>query len=212
MEAETVYTVITADIVDSRKIRRRQAEQERIITALQSLNACYAGDLTTLFSLSAGDQIQAVAAFPSVTFRLIRSLRGRLFPLQLRCGIGFGTLSTAIDAENSGLMDGPAFHMARRALDSLKSDAHGLTRCEGLGEADPQLNVVLRLLDTIQARWTSKQWVAVDAYERAGTYEAAGQAIGLTASAVYQRCNAAGWEAYRRGEELAGRWVTGARY
>lgn len=209
MKAESVFTVITADIVNSRKITGRQAEQERIITALHGLNACHEGDLTTLFSLSAGDQIQAVATFPSSAFRLVRSLRGRLFPLRLRCGIGFGTISTAIDTENSGLMDGPAFHLARRALDSLKSDAHGLTRCEGFGEVDPQLNTVLRLLDTIQGRWTGKQWAAVDAYEKAGTYETAGRAIGLTASGVYQRCDAAGWEAYRRGEELAARWVTG---
>lgn len=202
-----VYTVVTADIIKSRRIERRESEQGRIIRYLDELNGELGSFLTSQLSLSSGDQIQAVVSERAQAPALLTRLRGGLLPLRLRCGVGFGELTTSVHSSNPGWMDGPAFHNARRALDGLKGGPHGRTCWVGFGPVDDWLNALYGLLDAIQSRWTSGQWSAIRAYERFGQYEPAGKAMGISGSGVYQHCAAAHWEAYRRGEELAAQWL-----
>lgn len=200
-------TVITADIVKSRRIQARRDEQERIIEVLENLNNRLQSDLVASFSLSAGDQIQAVVAAPERMPLVIRRLRAGLWPLRLHCGLGFGGINTAIHPDNPGWMDGPVFHNARKALDEAKNMTHAHTRWSGFDGLDGNLNAIYGLLDAVQSGWTSRHWEAVHIYEVLGTFELAGRQLGITGSAVYQRCAAAHWDAFRKGEDTVSEWL-----
>lgn len=201
------YTVITADVIKSRRIEARGAEQERIIRYLEELNEKFGSWLAAGFVLSAGDQIQAVVGRPDRAPEVLRFLRGGLLPLRLRCGIGFGEITTAVHPSNPGWMDGPAFHRARAGLDEIKDDPYRMTCWRGFGALDDWLDGLYGLLDAVQSKWTPRQWAAIIAYIRVGRYELAGRNLGISGPGVYKQCRAAHWEAFRRGEELAVRWL-----
>ncbi|HBE05982.1 MAG TPA: hypothetical protein DCY85_05780, partial [Firmicutes bacterium] len=64
MDTQRQYVVLTTDLVRSRRIKGRQAEQERVLQAIDTINLECAALLATRFYLSNGDQIQGVAAEP----------------------------------------------------------------------------------------------------------------------------------------------------
>ncbi|NLA46743.1 MAG: SatD, partial [Firmicutes bacterium] len=105
-------------------------------------------------------------------------------------------------------MDGSAFHYSRAALEEMKSRRKAATRFAG-ERADiwAAVNAFYTLIDTIQDRWSAKQWQAVDAYERAGTYAAAAAELGISPQNVAKRCQAAGWKAVAEAERFLSAYV-----
>lgn len=209
MDKELQYVVLTADLVRSRRIKGRQAEQERVLKAIDTINAECAVFLVSEFYLSNGDQIQGVTAQPDKVPLLLRRLRGLLHPAGIRAGIGLGTITTELIPQNPGWMDGPAFHFAREALEAAKDKTNCFTIFTGFGtDQDSALNIVYLLIDALMTRWTKRQWEAVSAYELMRTYETAGRSLGISASAVFQHCAAARRDAVAAGEGLAEKWLT----
>jgi hypothetical protein len=209
LDTQRQYVVLTTDLVRSRRIKGRQAEQERVLQAIDTINLECAALLATRFYLSNGDQIQGVAAEPQKVPLLLRRLRGLLHPVGIRAGVGLGTITTALMPENPGWMDGPAFHKARAALETAKAKTNCFTIFDGFGaDQDQALNTIYLLIDALITRWTKRQWEAVSAYERMRTYETAGKSLNISASAVFQHCVAARREAVAAGEVLVEKWLT----
>jgi len=93
-------------------------------------------------------------------------------------------------------MDGSAFHRSRAALEQIKSRRDAATHFLGDEQKTwEKLNAFYNLIDAIESRWSVKQWQAVDAYERAGTYAAASRELQITPQNVAKRCRAASWKA-----------------
>lgn len=199
-----LVTVITADIIRSR-------EAGGLLAALPGKVAAIAHPLlVTAFSLSRGDEIQAVCRGPLQAPELVRQLRFACLPLRLRVGVGVGEIERGAPgvaavhdtAITSWDMNGSAFTRAREALESLGKGTVPRTaaRC-GDPLLDEVANAIWALSDAIQRRWTRAQWDAVYHYERLGTYEAAGKALGIALQNVQKRCKAASWPAVRQAEE-----------
>ena len=196
-----LYAVITADIIQSRKL---ELPVERIEQTLAS----FAGEhLVKSFALSRGDEIQGVTSDLSVIVLLVRRLRYVMRPLAIRVGMSIGEIEDdkLKKAGTSWDLSGEVFFSARAALDMAKksrvSNTFFLCSDDLLSTA---LNTSLSLLETIESGWTEKQWQAVHVYEREGTYEKAARVLGVTAPAVQQHCDKAGWNVVRAAEkELA---------
>lgn len=207
MKELELVTVITADIIRSR-------EAGDLLAALPSKVAAITHPLLmTTFSLSRGDEIQAVCRGPLQAPELVRQLRFACLPLRLRIGVGVGEIESSepgmpgvAGARDGSItswdMNGSAFTRAREALESLGKGTVPRTaaRC-GDPLLDEAANAIWALSDAIQRRWTRAQWEAIDRYERLGTYEAAGRALGIALQNVQKRCKAASWPAVRQGEE-----------
>ncbi|MGE5588909.1 MAG: SatD family protein [Clostridia bacterium] len=200
--AMDLVTVVTADIIRSRESRDLMA------TLPAKLAAVMHPLLATGFSVSRGDEIQAVCRGPLQAPELVRQLRFACLPLRLRVGVGVGEIEPgpgvpgAHTTASSWDMNGSAFRRAREALESLgKGTAPCTAVRSGDSFFDETANAFWALMDAIQQRWTPAQWDAVHHYERLGTYDAAGKALGIALQNVQKRCKAASWPAVKQAEQ-----------
>ncbi len=192
----SLFTVITADVIASRQQPVALAQKEVVLAGLNH------PDLLTAFTISRGDEVQAVVAGPLLPLNLVRRLRFYCRPLLLRVGLGVGRIITGLEKKNSWEMNGPAFFRSRRALESLKNERRVFTRVDtGDDVFDRLANALLALVDTVQSGWTDAQWEAVTVYEEKGTYQEAAQILGIAYQNVEKRCRAARWWAVRQAEE-----------
>jgi hypothetical protein len=199
------FYVVTADIISSRKHENAVTLAE---AGLANLNARYRSGLTADFTLYRGDEIQGALgenggyrpADPPSALSFARS--------KLRIGVGAGSIATGFGKKYAWQMDGSAFHHSRAALDEIKGRRAAAT-CFAGERLDKWavVNAFYGLIDTIQNRWSAKQWQAVDAYECAGTYEAAAARLGISPQNVAKRCQAAGWKAVAEAERFMTAYV-----
>lgn len=199
------FYVVTADIISSRKHESAAALAE---TGLADLNTRYRSELTADFTLYRGDEIQGALGGTADIVRLIRHLRFHLHGIKLRVGVGAGSIATGLGKKYAWQMDGSAFHHSRAALDQIKGRRAAATCFTGeKPDKWAVVNAFYGLNDTIQNRWSTKQWQAVDAYERAGTYEAASAELGISPQNVAKRCQAAGWKAVGEAERFLSAYI-----
>ena len=190
-----LYTVLTADVIDSRRQEAVVAEKKAKLRELTDDN------LMTPFTFSRGDEIQTVLAGVLSSPALIRKLRYYCLPLQLRVGVGIGLITSGLEATSSWEMNGPSFHRARQALDEIKQGRHWQTRLvSGDPGLDQMVNTLFVLYDVIQSRWTPSQWEGVMLYEATGSYKEAAKLLGVAFQNVEKRCRAARWWALRETE------------
>ncbi|MEW5785159.1 MAG: SatD family protein [Bacillota bacterium] len=193
MASKDYYYVITADVIGSRREKNSLSLAEK---GLSRLNTRYRAALAVDFSIYRGDEIQGFITEKDDLIRFLRHLRYYLKPLSLRIGVGCGCIETGLNKEFTWQMDGSAFHFSRASLNRIKSARVPATRFAGENERLWQtVNTFYVLLDAVQNRWSEKQWYAVDAYERGGTYEAAAAELQVSPQSVNKRCRAADWKA-----------------
>jgi len=114
----SIYTVITADIMGSRKSNLYTIEElNKKLAKFQ-----YPEEMVTPFKILRGDEIQGVFKGVLTNPQILRRLRYCIYPVQLRIGIGIGNIIEGLDKDTSWQMNGPAFHLARNALDQIKAD------------------------------------------------------------------------------------------
>ena len=191
-----LFTVITADVINSRQQGAVVEEKKKGLSELVSL------ELLTPFSFSRGDEIQGVCVSRQISPALLRQLRYFCLPLKLRIGIGWGRITSGLGVKSSWQMDGPAFYRARQALEEVKKDWRLHTMLVSGDQAfDQAVNALFTLYDTIQSRWTTEQWEGVMVYEEAGTYQKAADRLGVAFQNVEKRCRAAHWWAIQTAEE-----------
>lgn len=188
-------TVLTADVIDSRKVGLDQD------TLTRSLNELTHPALLVPFAVSRGDEVQGIMSGWLSAPQLVRMLRWRCLPHKLRVGIGTGYYDGRLEADPWKL-SGPAFFQARKALESIAASKNPATRVvTGEDGLDTLINSVWLLFDTLMSRWTPGQWEAVMTYEQAGTYAAAAKTLGVAAQNVQKRCKAAHWQQIRQAEQ-----------
>ncbi len=200
------HYVITADIIHS---RRRQNAAARAEAGLAALNDRYRDQLTAPFTLYRGDEIQGALCGSVDIARVLRHLRYHCLGLMLRVGVGRGAITGGLDKEYAWQMDGSAFHYSREALEKIKKKREPATRFAGEDEELwSTVNAFCSLIDSIESRWSAKQWQAVDAYERRGTFEAAALELGISPQNAAKRCQAAGWKAVAEAERFLKAYIS----
>lgn len=199
------FFVVTTDIISSRKHENANSLAE---AGLSALNARYRSELKADFTLYRGDEIQGALGGTADIVRLIRHLRFYLLGLDLRIGVGAGGITTGLEKEYAWQMDGSAFHHSRAALDEIKNRRSAATCFAGEKlKKWETVNAFYGLIDTIENRWSIKQWQAVDAYERAGTFATAAIELGISPQNVAKRCQAAAWKAVAKAEDFLAAYI-----
>jgi len=130
--------VLIADIVASRKIKDRSAAQKALTAVIRQRNRKNP-HLVSPYTITLGDEFQAVFNQADDLFIDVMSLILALYPEQIRFSIGVGTIDTPINRQQAIGMDGPAFYLARQGIDQLKTSDYLFTT-NGLLES--QQNIV----------------------------------------------------------------------
>src|SRR5487761_679546 len=187
MSKRRLYGVLIADVIASGSRSRLPA---LLHDRLRQATRAHRGRKLILlpYAVTAGDEFQANTARLEAIPWLLLDLRRRLQPISLCIGIGIGEVAGRIRPPVSEL-DGEAFRMARRALESLKKSGGrkraALTAfCTRDAEFDSLVNLIYQLQDTLVHRMTQKQWKTFAAQIENGRMEDTARAMGLNISTV----------------------------
>jgi len=150
------YLVLIGDVLGSRQLPARAQFQRRLGTTLASLNG-RRKNLASPFTLTLGDEFQAVYRDPSGLFSDIFTLLAQVAPVRARFAVAVGEVVTPINPKQAIGMDGPAFHLARARLEELKAQGDLL----GVQEAgDPRWKLsgaTLAVLSGLIKGWRQKR-------------------------------------------------------
>lgn len=145
---------VIADIVESREIPNRSDFQRRLKQSLDELNQHRDDSLLSPFTLTLGDEFQAVYSRFDHAFRDLIDILVALSPHRLRVALAYGPLSTEINPKAALEMDGRAFHDARETLEKLKKEGRSIVQVSVAGPFDPDMvNLGLRLLANAMESW-----------------------------------------------------------
>lgn len=137
---------VIGDLVNSKQIEDRYAFQELLAKNLAHIG----GDsLDSPYTLTLGDEFQALYAVPTGLFYDLFQIRSFIYPVQCRFSIALGEITTPINTKQAIGMDGPAFHLARKGIDTLKKNEQQLT-IAGLPDSLGEL-----LLPMVHLLWAS---------------------------------------------------------
>src|ERR1700756_618865 len=159
------HGVLIADVVESRfhpHLRSSLNEKLRMASIAQLDDQL----VRVPYAVTAGDEFQTIARRVDSIPRLILDLRRRLQPLQLRIGIGIGSIREPIRPPVNRIA-GQAFEFARAAINQIKETRKypTLTAFRSYSsELDEITNLVYGLHDSLLRQISAKQWETIAIY------------------------------------------------
>lgn len=117
------YIVLIGDLVGSKDLNNREREkcQSILKETVEKINKEDSSSIRSPLTITLGDEFQAVYDNLSTVLADSWSVLAALHPVGFRFSMGIGRIYTPINSEQALGMDGPAFHVARRGMDQLKS-------------------------------------------------------------------------------------------
>ncbi len=177
-----VIAVVFADVLEG-----GAADHEKLRGALERINQLFHPAIAEPFALVSEDRIDGALADPAQAPLCLSVLRELVAPMQVRAGVGVGTVEHLRDASAT---DRDVYSIARRALQLTVRDK-GLTRYLGTGDAgDVLLCALCRLVDPLIRARTLKQWEAIAAYRELGHQRDVAERLGVTRQSVGDRLSA----------------------
>ena len=159
----------------------------RLRPALERLNRLFAPAVAEPFAVTGTGRVDGALADPAQAPLCISVLRETLAPLQLRAGVGIGTVEHVRDSAAGGR---DVYSVARHALQLAVRD-DSLCCYLGTGDAgDVLLGALCRLVDPLIRARTPKQWEAIAAYRELGHQRDVAERLGVTRQSVGDRLTA----------------------
>ncbi|MBM4040254.1 MAG: hypothetical protein FJ290_17245 [Planctomycetes bacterium] len=200
------YVVLTGDIVSSRQVANRAQLQARLRKLLARVNNAYRELIVVPMTISGGDEFQGVVTLHERVPAILKDLAQGLLPVQVRVGVGVGTLSTGL-AARAQEMDGEAFVRSRQAVEEAKRDDARLWFVTGDGFFDLAANAISRLLWAIRESWKPLHWRRAALKDQGWTEARIARAEGVRQASISGSLAWAGHAAVRNGEaSLADLW------
>jgi DNA-binding CsgD family transcriptional regulator len=185
---ENVYLAVIGDVVGSRDVENRGNLQRHLNLAIDRVNKNYKEQIAAGFVLTIGDEFQGLLNQATGVEVLLSDLRASVHPVELRFGIGFGTLDTTLEMVALG-MDGPCFHRARTAIE--RAETRGTPNEVEVGLERPGLHIYSLLYAGLRKGWTTRQRQVFDLAMARVPGKSIALRLGITASAVSQHLRAA---------------------
>ena len=110
------------DVKNSRSysIQDRNSIQNSILKSINILNKIFKNSIEKEVEFSAGDEIQGLFLSSQAAYLYYRLFSMLIFPVEIHCGIGFGTWDIKVESASSTAQDGTVYHYARNAIDEAK--------------------------------------------------------------------------------------------
>ncbi len=182
-----LYSVITADVVGSRKVPAFRKKRDAKLRALSHLHLARKMVLSP-YAVTAWDEFQVILTRPEHTPRVMLDLRRLFYPMELWIAVGMGKVTEARRAPVNLYAGGEAFERARVAADRLKKGNPKyrlLTGFEsGNDEFDTIANTIYRLHDAILEKITQTQWTTINLQIETGSQEETAKKLSRTVSTI----------------------------
>jgi hypothetical protein len=188
------YLVLIGDIIASRHSPDRKDLQNRLKALLKKLNHRKPKPISP-YTLTLGDEFQAVFDTADYVFRDIVQIMESLHPDQVRFSLGLGNITTELNRNQALGMDGPAFYRAREGITRLK-DSGELLDLSGLPDSwAPLAEGSLRLLSQRIQKWEANRLAVLHGLLVGDPVKTIAANLGVTEQAVYKNIRSGGLEA-----------------
>ena len=208
-----MYLALIADVIDSKMVQERFDLQKQLEKTLQTMNELFGEFLASSFTLTLGDEFQALLKVDAPVFQMIDTLRSELTPTQLRFGIGLGEILTDIDPLQSIGADGPAYWNARAAINLVhQKNDYGNTQIyfsSGKEKQDFFVNALIASGEAIRSGWRgSQEEILLDllkrcVYSENFSQQDLAQSLAIIPSALSKRLKSSSIRVYLRGRAAA---------
>lgn len=136
------YAAIIFDIIDSRRYIDRYDVQNILMESVSYLNKVYEYAIKKQVVSSAGDEFQGLFYDIQTAFLYIRKLQLIIYPIKIRCGIGYGEIKYDTEKWSSVSIDGEAYYLARDAINSVQKRKSNAIRFNTNSRYDKYLNTL----------------------------------------------------------------------
>ena len=208
-----MYFALIADVIDSKMVQERLDLQKQVEKTLQKMNELFGDYLASRFTLTLGDEFQALLKVDAPVFQIIDTLRSELTPTQLRFGIGLGEIVTDIDPLQSIGADGPAYWNARAAINFVhQKNDYGNTQIyfsSGKENQDFFVNTLIASGEAIRSGWRDSQEEILlnllkrSVYSESFSQQDLAQSLAINPSALSKRLKSSSIRVYLRGRAAA---------
>ena len=208
-----MYLALIADVIDSKMVQERFDLQKQVEKTLQKMNELFGDYLASRFTLTLGDEFQALLEVDAPVFQIVDTLRSELTPTQLRFGIGLGEIVTAIDPLQSIGADGPAYWNARAAINFVhQKNDYGSTQIyfsSGKENQDFFVNALIASGEAIRSGWRDSQEEILlnllkrSVYSESFSQQDLAQSLAINPSALSKRLKSSSIRVYLRGRAAA---------
>ena len=208
-----MYLALIADVIDSKMVQERFNLQKQLEKTLRKMNELFGDYLASSFTLTLGDEFQALLKVDAPVFQMIDTLRSLLTPTQLRFGIGLGEIVTDIDPLQSIGADGPAYWNARAAINLVhQKNDYGNTQIYfscGKEKQDFFVNALIASGEAIRSGWRgSQEEILLDllkrcVYSENFSQQDLAQSLEINPSALSKRLKSSSIRVYLRGRAAA---------
>ena len=208
-----MYLALIADVIDSKMVQERFDLQKQVEKTLQKMNELFGDYMVSRFTLTLGDEFQALLKVDAPIFQIIDTLRSELTSTQLRFGIGLGEIVTAIDPLQSVGADGPAYWNARAAINFVhQKNDYGNTQIyfsSGKENQDYFVNALIASGEAIRSGWRESQEEILlnllkrSVYSETFSQQDLAQSLAINPSALSKRLKSSSVRVYLRGRAAA---------
>ena len=163
---EKSFIAVIGDVKKSRELEKRKEIQDNLKAVLDEINAVYKDDIASNFLITLGDEFQGLLFNGKNVLKMIQKIKMQLYPVELRFGIGIGSISTEINTEMALGADGPGYYNAQNAVEVLKKNEKKnkailsdirLEDDKGAVTQTVLINTVFELARAIEDGWTDRQ-------------------------------------------------------
>ena len=153
------YAALMFDIVESRHYQGRYDIQNTLMNAVSYLNHLYREDIKKEVVSSAGDEFQGLFLSLQSAFLYSRKLQLLIYPIKIRCGIGYGEIKYDVEKWSSSAFDGEAYYLARDAINEVSKKKSNAIFFNTKSHFDKYLNMLcfssieLKVRQSQVARW-----------------------------------------------------------
>jgi hypothetical protein len=177
--------VLIGDIIASRKIGDRASVQKKLNAAIRQMNRKNS-NLLSPYTITLGDEFQAVYARADHIFADLMNILLALYPEQVRFSIGIGSIDTPINKQQAIGMDGPAFYMARQGIEQLKSSGYLFITNGLLAEQQDIVNNSLFLVSHHVSKWKQSRLKVFQLLQQGLSVAAMTKNLDLSDKAIYK--------------------------
>lgn len=183
------YLVVIGDVVGSKRLKARAALQRSLAAELAAVSAGN-GALASPYTLTLGDEFQAVYRRAGGLFADLVRIRAAGLPAEIRLSVAVGRIVTAINPQQALGMDGPAFHVAREQVERLKREGGRFALAGDLPGDAVAREAAVELLSAWTEGWKPNRWQILLGRLQGRSVADLAAALGISEPAVYKNLHA----------------------